>query len=114
MSRPKGTRNAATLRRMETAEESLRLAREKETALQRELDERLAIIEAERRRVSSLRASLRHQRLQISRFEALAAERQELEKQSRELDGIRALVEKLIANGMTAEDIREKAGLTKG
>ena len=108
MPKPKGTRDKSTIERQKNAAALLAVAKEEQTALMAELREHEETLEKEQKAVSEIRTKLRYYKGRIVQLEKDAAEQAERERQEIELAEVEKVVQQLITQGMTAEEILEK------
>ena len=105
MTKPKGTRDKATLQKMENAAAHLEERREEKTQLYRKLDIATALIMASELRSREIKKQLHNIEKEIAELEKLKLEWDAREQKAADMQRIQDLVNSLVDQGISAEEI---------
>lgn len=105
MTKPKGTRDKATLQKMENAAAHLEERREEKNQLYRKLDIATALIMASELRSREIKKQLHNIEKEIAELEKLKLEWDAREQKAADMQRIQELVNSLVDQGISAEEI---------
>ena len=110
MAKPKGTRNKSTIKKQKKAPERLESVLAAKIRLTDELSNTEEHILVEQQRVKEIKKQLRILNREITTWEKAIAEKEEREKKAAVMEKIQETVDKLVENGVCADEIIRRLG----